>query len=197
MQSPFNLSLGQRLQTLSHATADGCGDRFGEALRKVREGLIDARSCRIGKFLDDLFDHLVGQAATLRRLYEMATDDRVDRVMPVVADRHGELHLVLRDLTRIEAGLRRDDVVERREAESAARREPDAEILGMAVGGAEQPEYDLRFEEGSLVDVRRIAALQKVRDGADAGTAFGFVFARRRNRQGLTAILLGQSEESS
>lgn len=64
----------------------------------------------------------------------MTTDDRVDRVMPVVADRHRELHLVLRNLTRIEARPRRDDVVERRAAESPARRQPDAEILGMAVG---------------------------------------------------------------
>jgi len=94
-RSAFTVDLGQRVQTLFRATADRRGDRLGKALRKVREGLIDTGSGRIDEFLDDLSDHLIGQAADLGPLHKMPADDRVDNVVPVATDRHRELHLVL------------------------------------------------------------------------------------------------------
>jgi hypothetical protein len=61
----------------------------------------------------------------------------------------------------------------------------------------QKPEYDLRFEEGSLIGIRRITAFEKIRDLADAGTAFGFVFARWRDGERLTAILLRQAQKAA
>ena len=83
---------------------------------------------------------------------------------------------------RVQTGLCRDDVVDRPEMESPARREPDAEIFGMAVGGAKQPKHDLRFEESPVVGVRRVAAFEEFRNLAYTGTTFRFIFARRRDR---------------
>jgi len=47
---------------------------------------------------------------------------------------------------RLFTRLRRDDVVEQRQPEPAARRKAETEILRMAVGGSEQPEDDMRAE---------------------------------------------------
>lgn len=52
-----------------------------------------------------------------------------------------------------------------------------AEILGMPVGRAEQPEDDLRFEERSLICLRCIASIKLVNDRRNAWAAIRFVFA--------------------
>jgi hypothetical protein len=127
----------------------------------------------------------------------MPADNRVNHVMAIIADRHGEFHFVLHDLPGFETRLRRDDVVERRQHEPSAGREADAEILGVAIRCRQQPEHDLRFEKRLLVALWCVAACEKIRDFADAGAAVGFVFAGGRNRKRLTAILLRQTQQPS
>jgi hypothetical protein len=80
-------------------------------------------------------------------------------VMAAIADRHGGLHLVALDLTRIDARLRGNYVIERRQAEAPARKEEDAEVLGVAIRGPEKPEDNHGFQEGSLIDLRLIATV--------------------------------------
>jgi hypothetical protein len=74
--------------------------------------------------------------------------------MAIVANGHGQLHLAMADLAGVHARLSRDHVVERRHAETPARREENAEVLGMPVNGAQQPEDDRRPQKHRLVSIR-------------------------------------------
>jgi hypothetical protein len=118
-------------------------------------------------------------------------------VVAVCADRHRELHLILADLPGVETWLRGYNVVERCQAESSACRKPDAEILGMAIGRTEQPEYDLRFEKSLVIFVGNVASLEQIVNSANAGAAVRLVFAGRRNGERLTTILLRHAEKPS
>src|SRR5262245_3521841 len=106
--------------------------------------------------------------------------DGVHHIMTLVADRHGEPEALLLDLTGIEGRLHRQDVIEQRQAEATARREPYAEILGVAVGGSDQPEEQLRLEEGAAILLRCVAALEQLEHLANAGAAVRLVFATGR-----------------
>ncbi len=119
----------------------------------------------------------------------------MDGIMPVVAHRERQLHLVPAELVRIDCGLHRHHVIERRETKTAARTQENAEVLGVTVGRAEQPENDLRFEEEAPVRFRIVAALEDVQDRSHAWSAIGFVFARRRHGQRLTAVFLRQAQQ--
>src|SRR5947209_20341887 len=109
-------------------------------------------------------------------------------VVSVCADRHRELHLILADLPGVETWLRGYNVVKRRQAESSACRKPDAEILRMAIGRTEQPEYDLGFEKNPVIFIGSVASLEQIVNGANARAAIRFVFAGGRNGERLTAI---------
>ncbi len=97
--------------------------------------------------LNAVAHHGFRQVCGFSRLHEMTSGDLVDPVVALVADGHRKLHLLALNLTGIEAGLRRQDIVERRQAVTPARAEKDAEVLGVPVGGADQPEQDLRLEK--------------------------------------------------
>jgi hypothetical protein len=47
----------------------------------------------------------------------------------ITADGHGQLHAVMPDLPGVHIGLRRHDVIERRQLEPASGQQEDAEIL--------------------------------------------------------------------
>ena len=62
----------------------------------------------------------------------------------------------------------------------------------MAVGRADQPEQNLRLEEGQLIGLRIVAAHQKLGDRGDPGATLILIFVGGSDRKGLTAILLRQ-----
>jgi hypothetical protein len=77
----------------------------------------------------------------------MPRHDFVDKVMAFIAYCQRELHLVFPKLAGIESRLNRHDVIERGKTEPAAGLQKDAKVLGVTVGCAKKPEYDLRLEK--------------------------------------------------
>ena len=70
--------------------------------------------------------------------------DRLDRTLRSTVLANVD-HLFAFDMTGVQTRLRRQHIVKRRHVESASRPQKDAEILGMAVCRANQPEKDLGF----------------------------------------------------
>src|SRR5260370_37048187 len=112
--------------------------------------------------------------------------------MALVADGHRQLHAVMPNLSGIDIGLRRHDIVKRRQAKPPAGQQEYAEVLRMAVRRSEQPEYDLRLEKQSLVRFRFVARSSEFKNVANAGTAIVIILAGWRHREGLAAGLLRQ-----
>ena len=113
----------------------------GQAVHCVVDGAV-----RIVFDLDqDALHEGSGYAGARRRLQEMARHDRVYGVVAIVAHSHRQLHGVTPDLAGIHIGLRRHDIVERRQAEPSAGQQEDTEILRVPVRGTQQPEHDLGF----------------------------------------------------
>ena len=101
------------------------------------------------------------------------------------------------DLAGIHIGLRRHDIVERRQAEPAAGQQEDAEILRVPVRGAQQPEHDLGFEKQGLVGLRLVTGFEQVENLPHAGAAVGLVLGSRRHGERLAAILLRQAQQAA
>jgi hypothetical protein len=78
--------------------------------------------------------------------------------------------------------LGRDHIVEGRQTEAAARSEKDADVLGMTVGGADEPEQNLARKKCNPIADRIVAALKQAHDVNDARTAFVLILPGRRDR---------------
>ena len=108
---------------------------------------------------------------------------------------HRQLELLLGPLAATPTNHRPggEHVVERSEVEATAGIEKEAEVLGMAIKGAQHPEQHLRLEEGG-----QIAALgglgQQLGNGHHAGTAIVFVFVGGWSGGGLATIFGGQAQ---
>src|SRR3972149_10868033 len=111
-------------------------------------------------------------------LQEMPRHDLMDHIMPAVAHRERELHLVPAELARIKCRLHRHHVIERCKTEPATGTQKDAEVLGVTVSRAEKPEEDLSFEKQPPVRFRIIAALKQVQDCGHARATIRLVLAR-------------------
>lgn len=110
--------------------------------------------------------------------------------------RHCELHLLALNLAHVEAGLCREYVVERCQTVSSTTRcKVDAEVFRMPVNCANQPEENLRLQQRRPITGRRVAAFEQIKKLHHAGAAIALVSARRRDRKGLTAILLRKSQQ--
>jgi predicted amidohydrolase len=160
---------------------DGCMDLFGEAVRKRPFDLFDG----LAGFCPDIFNRITDepfwQFCLLAGLEEMAGMDAVEAIVVILANGHREFHLVPADLSGIQAWLRAQHIIERCHMIAAARSEIDAEILGMAVCCADQPEQELRLEEQGLIFCGRVAALEQVKNLNHAGTALTLVLGGRRH----------------
>src|SRR5690606_8832988 len=122
-----------------------------ESLAQAGFDLVD---CRFGPRLDlvqPAADDPLGQAAALASLLKVTGQDLIDAVVVVAAHRHGELHLRALDLPRIEAGLGTEHIIDRVEFEAPTGIEKDAEVLGVPIGCADQPEDQLSLQQGSMV----------------------------------------------
>src|SRR6267154_3237634 len=181
-----------RLCEKTKASADAVNDRRGNCFRKIGGQAIQGGLYGPIGVAFDLVEYpsklIHGYTARRRGLQEMTWSNRLHHVMPVITNGHRELHPVVPDLSRVHIGLSRHDIVERRHMEPAARQQKDAEILRMAVGRAQQPKDNLRFQEKSPVGFMLIASLQELDNVANTGTTVGFVFARGRHGQSLAAI---------
>ena len=129
-------------------------------------------------------------------LKKMSRCDAIDTVMPVIADCHGKAEAVLPDLTCVNAGLGRDDVVEWRHLVAPPRIQEDAKVLSVPVGCTHQPENDNGLEKGTLIFSRRIAVSQQAENGGDTGPAFALIFERGRDGESLARVFLGQAEQT-
>ena len=111
---------------------------------------------------------------------------------------HGQLGLVRRDLRWAFAQhrIRRQHVVQRRELIAPPGPDEEAEVLRMAVGGAQHPEQHLRLEEDPPVLLPCQRAFQQVEDRVDAGPAIGLVLGRWRQALGLAHVFLGQTHQA-
>jgi hypothetical protein len=130
-------------------------------------------------------------------LKKMSRCDGIDTVMPVIADRHGKAEAVLPDLTCVNAGLGRDDVVEWCHPIAPPRIQEDTEVLRVSVGCPHQPENHDGLEKGTLIFSRRIAVAQQAENGCDTWPAFALIFERGRYGQSLARVFLGQAEQTS
>ncbi|MNW02494.1 hypothetical protein D3C71_1982920 [compost metagenome] len=72
--------------------------------------------------------------------------------------------------------VNRKDVVDRRQPEPTCRFDMDAEILGVAIGGGQQPEQQLGFEKGGAV-LGLLGLTQQLHDLHDARATIAFVLA--------------------
>jgi hypothetical protein len=66
----------------------------------------------------------------------------------------------------------------------------------MSVGGTEQLQQDIGFQERALIGASIVTSFEQSRDGFDARTTVTLVFETGRNRERLAAILLGKAEQS-
>lgn len=94
----------------------------------------------------------LGRPQALPSGFKVARHDFVNAVMAV--DRHGEPVAFALKASCMDDGSYTQDVVERSETEPAATAELQAEILGMAVRGADQEVEDLGAEEGFSIPDR-------------------------------------------
>lgn len=172
-----------------------------DALRKVR-----------GQRRRDLFDHL-------GRTRDEALDERPG-VRPAVTEpgggvEMGALHVAHPVVARLAPhghgqrrlapgplvagvalhGPDRHHVIERRELEAAARQQPQAEVLRVAVRRREHPEGDLRAETGFDVLVRTLRLAQDTRDLPHPGATLRFVLEMRRHAGRQAEVLLGQTQQ--
>ena len=130
----------------------------------------------------------------------MPPRDIEDPVFAIGADRHRKLVAIVRDLLLVEGRLRREHIVKGRQGKAAAGPQIDAEILPLAVGGADQPENHLAFEEFGPVLLQLVAHGQQLQNVdrawpilvADDGR---LIFARRGNSERLAAILLPETQK--
>lgn len=76
------------------------------------ESSCDCLLSDLAQLFEDRMHDFLADACQLCALKKMSRCDGIDTVMPVIADRHGKAEAVLPDLTCVEAGLGRDDVVE-------------------------------------------------------------------------------------
>ncbi len=97
---------------------------------------------------------------------------------------------------RGETRLSRDDVVERCQAIAAARREEDAEVLGVPVGCAEKPESIILFQEQALIRGRHVAAADQLGDDCNSRAGLASV-SSPGNGERLTAILPRRADEAA
>ena len=135
-------------------------------------------------------------SCALCTLKKMSRGDGVDTVMSIIADRHGEAEAIPPDLTGVNAGLGRDDVVEWRHPIAPPRIQEDTEVLSVSVGCTHQPENDDGLEKGTLILRRRIAVTQQAENGCDTWPAFAPIFERGRDGESLAEVLLGQAEQT-
>lgn len=111
-------------------------------------------------------------------------------VVPVSASRHCHPESVWCDLPFVGGWLRRQYVVEGGQIESAAGFQENAEVLGMAIGCANQPEQYLALEEHCLVALRIVRAAQEFENVVHSRAAVTLILERWRNAERLAAILL-------
>src|SRR3546814_9803361 len=83
-------------------------------------------------------------------------------IFPAVAYGHCELVLVVRDLPRVERRLGAEDVIEWSHPETPAGAKKDTEILGVTVRCADEPEYDLAFQERSEEHTSELQSLMRI-----------------------------------
>ena len=101
------------------------GNRAGSWLSRLLQGCFDSAR----DFLDRGPGNRARQAPGRGRLEEMPSLDGVDPVVVLLTDGHRQLHLLALDPPRIQAGLCRQHVVERRQAVAPARPEKTLTFL--------------------------------------------------------------------
>ena len=160
------------------------------------ESSCDCLPAGLAQFPEDGMHDFLTDSCVLCALEKVSRNDGVDTVMPATADRHGKAEAVLPDLTCVNAGLRRDDVIEWRHPVPPPRIQEDTEVLSVSVGCTHQPENDDGLEKGTLILRRRIAVTQQAENGCDTWPAFAPIFERGRDGESLAEVLLGQAEQT-
>ena len=179
------------LNRVKDRQSDGIGDALFRLFGKPRGCFLRRRDeLPVEMAHDPRID--IGQGG---RLFEMARHDLIEPVMPTLAERHRELRPAPGNLASRHARLRAHHVVERGHPEPAAGTQEQAEILGMAIGRADEPERRLRPQDEPDVAFRFIASLEERDQITNPRAAIGLVFERRGNRERLAAILLWQADE--
>ncbi len=190
----------QPRQARLYRVRDAFVDAAFKALWHTCEGLFGGVRRPVPNFVEHRLNLGLAESRFARGLDEVTAPDVEDLVFAAGADRHRKLVAVVRNLFLVECRLRREHVIEWGEGNAAPRAEVDAEIFAVPVGRADQPEYDLAFEEiGAVLRwlVARGQQLQYIDRArpvlvADDG---GLIFAGRRDAERLAAILLGNAEQ--
>src|SRR6202041_2826355 len=121
--------------------------------------------------------------------------DGVDSVMTGVADSHRQSELVWTDLAGTHAGLRRDHVVKRCHSVTSPGRQEYAEVLGVSVGGSQQPEHDHGLHQCALILGGVISISEQAENLFNSGASITLILEGRRYGECLTTILLRQAEK--
>jgi|GEM_PF-4709299 len=82
----------------------------------------------------------------------MPPPNLLDFAMPVITNRHRQFHLLPLNLSVIKTWLLRQHVIQRRQVETSPCPPPpqeNADILGVTIGRAIQPEQNLGFQNVS------------------------------------------------
>ena len=73
----------------------------------------------------------------------------------------------------------------------------NTKILGVTVRSAHKPENNHGFHKHFLIILGIVTAFEQCENVTDAWTPVRFVFQSWRHRQGLAAVFLGESKETS
>lgn len=92
-------------QARAHAADDALSQLLRKSGRQVVHDFAYSGLLHLQEFVEDSLDEGRGNAALCGGLHEVPRHDFIDDIMPVVADRKGELHVVPAELAGIEGGL--------------------------------------------------------------------------------------------
>lgn len=134
-----------------HPVDNRLGNFHGIALGQLRRFPINGSFRSPAQFIEDRNHDLFAYTGAARCLDEMPGRNRPYDVVPIVPNRHCQAELVMANLFGIDTRLRGDHIVPWRHVVTAAGQQKDAEVLGMPIRCAQQPERNRRFEEGPLI----------------------------------------------
>jgi hypothetical protein len=188
--------LAQPLARPPQSLENGDCDIDGEILRQKSIDLSDD-AIHAGQYLfDDMFGdccaqpHLPGMAGPMAALYLV---DVIMIAFPAYC--HGQPGTLMGELmcSIADDRMRGQDVIQRGCLELAMGQVNDAEVLGMSIGGSQQPENELCFEKPLPITFSLRGTEQNLHDLRNPWPAISLVFPQRRGAGSLAKILLRQA----
>lgn len=145
--------------------------------RQSRDFAIDGSFRCAAQFIKDRGYDFFSDARAVRCLDEIPSCNSLHYVVTVIPDCHRQAELVVANPTGIDGGLRRNHVVQWRNVLTAAWQQKDAEVLGVSVSRAQQPECDDGLKKDSPILRGGIAPAHQMKNRFDPRAPIALVLA--------------------